>query len=631
VSKQLGKVLYGALFTVVLPTLLWGWARATRGIVTIAMPPAAFGWALSAVGFSMTLAGIVALAIWGRGLPMNAYPPPRLVTRGPFALFANPIYVGFCAACAGASIAAASASGLYLVTPTMILCSAALVLGYEGPALRARFGPRPTPLFAFARDEDGPPSRRERIIAYAIAIVPWCVLYEGIARMGRPPDAFTLALPGEEAWPVIEQAEIAYISIYPAVLALPLLVRTRRALRRFEIDVVIAMALIFPLYLALPIASIPRSFEPDGVLGRLLFFERALDTPLEAFPSFHVVLAFLVARALKRPAAYAWAAIVSAACIATGMHTALDVVAGLFASLVVIRAASIASAARNATERIANSWREWHFGPVRVIHHGLFAGLGTAGALVIVGAFVGPGHSTLVVTTALAGLLGAGAWAQLVEGSAVLMRPYGFYGGVLGIIVAAFAAPWFGVSTWHALAAYALAGPFVQSMGRLRCLVQGCCHGAPCSPSWGIVYRHPRSRVVKLAELGGVPVHPTPLYSIAWNAVVALVVVRLAILGVPASFLAGVYLGLTGIGRFVEEAYRGEPQTPTFGGLRLYQWIAIATIVAGAAVTSAPSTPLGPPAIDAAGIVVALGAGVVVAVALGVDFPSSNRRFSRLA
>ena len=49
--------------------------------------------------------------------------------------------------------------------------------------------------------------------------------------------------------------------------------------------------------------------------------------------------------------------------------------------------------------------------------------------------------------------------------------------------------------------------------------------------------------------------------------------------------MCGIYLLLSGCGRFVEEAYRGEPQTRVLAGLRFYQWIAIACVVAGAAIT----------------------------------------------
>src|SRR5579863_7491193 len=43
---------------------------------------------------------------------------------------------------------------------------------------------------------------------------------------------------------------------------------------------------------------------------------------------------------------------------------------------------------------------------------------------------------------------------------------------------------------------------------------------------------------------------------------------------------------LTGLGRFVEEAWRGEPQTPGFLRLRLYQWAAITSVIGGALMTA---------------------------------------------
>ena len=96
--------------------------------------------------------------------------------------------------------------------------------------------------------------------------------------------------------------------------------------------------------------------------------------------------------------------------------------------------------------------------------------------------------------------------------------------------------------------------------------------------------------------------------------------------------VGGVYLMLTGIGRFVEEAYRGEPQTPIFLGLRLYQWIAIVTVFLGAAITTLVRTPLTPePIIHLSSIFVALACGIAAWFVSGVDFPESSRRFARLS
>jgi len=96
-------------------------------------------------------------------------------------------------------------------------------------------------------------------------------------------------------------------------------------------------------------------------------------------------------------------------------------------------------------------------------------------------------------------------------------------------------------------------------------------------------------------------------------------------------FIFGLYLILTGIGRFVEEAYRGEVQTPIIKGLRLYQWTAIISVLIGIIMTVihidvvVVSSDVGWETIMSAMI-----GGLFTAFAMGVDFPYSNKRFSRL-
>jgi prolipoprotein diacylglyceryltransferase len=96
--------------------------------------------------------------------------------------------------------------------------------------------------------------------------------------------------------------------------------------------------------------------------------------------------------------------------------------------------------------------------------------------------------------------------------------------------------------------------------------------------------------------------------------------------------VGGVYLILSGIGRFVEEAYRGEPQTPILWGLRLYQWIAIVSVLLGAAITTLVRTPQTPaPILHLSSVLVALVCGIAAWFVSGVDFPESSRRFARLS
>lgn len=642
IGARLGKIAYGALFVAVLPALLVAWAKGTADVVRLpAIASVPIGVAIAAFGVALVLAGWAALWRWGGGLPMNAYPPPRFVSRGVYRLVAHPVYVGFCAMCVGTSIAAGSASGLWLVSPAVMLGCAALVYGYEGPDLDARFGAsRPRPWLSLPAGGIAPPSLAERLSLYPLVFAPWCALYGAVMLLGPPPDAVSGALPFEASLPVLERTELVYGSVYFAALAAPLVAPTRSALRAYAVRALVSMAIIFPLFFALPIIAPPRPFTPRGLLGDLLATERLCDTAAGAFPSYHVVFAFLAADVFAarasspsgRAAARAFAVVASLSCITTGMHTVIDVVAGVLTYLLIARGAWVLERLRRLVEGIANSWAEVQWGGVRFINHGLWAALGTFGGLLIVGAMTGPGHAPAALVAAAGGLIGAGAWAQIIEGSSSLLRPYGYYGGLFGIIIAAFAAPLLGSDTWLVLGAFATAGPFIQAVGRLRCLVQGCCHGREAPAAIGIRYRHPRSRVCRIAHLDGVPLHPTPAYSILTNAVTALVLGRLVSLHAPLHFVGGTYLVLNGLGRFVEEAYRGEPQTPIYFGLRLYQWVALGNIVAGAVVTaafhSAPAPSLYP---TWHGALAALFFGVVSGFALGVDFPASSRRFSRLA
>jgi protein-S-isoprenylcysteine O-methyltransferase Ste14 len=635
----LGKVLYGALFVVVLPALLLAWARATAGVVTVpTFTSLPVGAALAGTGAALILAGWYALYRHGGGLPMNAFPPPRYVARGVYALVPHPIYVGGAALAFGISIAAGSSSGFWLVSPTLALSAVALVYGYEKHDLRARFGePVARPFLSLPPAEDAPPTLAERLALYPLVIGVWAALYGVVMAAGLPPDARSSFTAFEARLPVFEGTEAIYALTYPFVLLSPLAARSRRDLRALSVNALLACALIYPLYLALPLTAPPRPFTPGGPLGHLLALERGLDTPGAAFPSFHVVWAFLAADAFAsrwprlRLPLRALGLAIAASCFTTGMHSLADVAAGLVAYLLVTRHAAVWEALRALAERAANSWYEWRIGPLRIINHGIWGGLATGTGLLLIGWLMGPGHALSILVPAVGGLVGAGLWAQIIEGSPSLLRPYGFYGGLLGVILGCVAAPLTGTSVWLLLAACATAAPAIQALGRVRCLVQGCCHGHETTPRVGIRVHHPRSRVVRLSPLGGVPVHPTQLYSILWNAASALVLGRLWTLHAPQHFIAGIYLLLNGLGRVVEEAYRGEPQTPIYFRLRFYQWAALGSMLGGGLMTALGSSDAAPtPELSWPVAAIGLAFGAFTWFATGVDFPESNRRFARL-
>ena len=87
------------------------------------------------------------------------------------------------------------------------------------------------------------------------------------------------------------------------------------------------------------------------------------------------------------------------------------------------------------------------------------------------------------------------------------------------------------------------------TIGRLGCLLAGCCHGRATDVWWAITY--PTSHAT-----GGAPVHPTPLYDSA-SAVVAMLAWRV-MNAQPAGNRALVVAAVLGVCRVVTELWRGD-------------------------------------------------------------------------
>jgi prolipoprotein diacylglyceryltransferase/membrane-associated phospholipid phosphatase/protein-S-isoprenylcysteine O-methyltransferase Ste14 len=638
---RIARVLYGLLFVAAIPICLVLWAARTDDFVRLPplhSPPA--GAALVAAGAALMLLGVRALIVHGGGLPMNAFPPPRYVKRDIYRYVSHPIYAGFTAAAAGAAIAAGSASGLWLITPLVAAGCAALVLGHESHDLRRRFGgDLRRPLISLPPSTGEKPGAWNRASAYVLVLAPWLLVYEAALLAGRPHDAIEAYLPFERSWPVLAWTEAIYASAYAVVLLAPLAAASCRDLRRFCASGLLATALNGFLFFTLPVVAPPRPFVPEGFWGELLDLERRLEgaSGAAAFPAFHVTWSFVAAAVFAsrfprlRGLFWLWSALVAGSCITTGMHALLDVLAGFLVFFLVHRIDRIWERLRAAAEAVANSWKEWRIGRLRIINHGAYGAAGAFTGVAVAGGLMGAEHLGELLIVSAASLVTAAFWAQIVEGGSVSLRPFGYYGSVIGAAAGGAAVWLLGGPGWLVLAALSVAAPWVQALGRLRCLVQGCCHGREAPPGIGIRFHHPRSRVVRLSTLGGLPIHPTQLYSILWNAACGVALIRLWFVDVPLPFVAGSYLILAGLGRFVEESYRGEPQTPVVAGLPIYQWNAIASVVVGAAATCLRS-PAAIPGwrLDLKLLLAALLFACATGLAMGVDFPESNRRFARL-
>jgi protein-S-isoprenylcysteine O-methyltransferase Ste14 len=634
------RAAYAAFFVVALPLLLAVWAWRLDRIVhlpTWGVPGT--GVVLAAAGLALMITATSALWAFGRGLPMSPFPPERLVTRGAYGLVAHPIYLGAVCTCAGLAIAAQSPSGLWIVSPVLAAAAAAFVLGYERDVTFHRFGAPAPSLLRVAPASDAVPRMSARLAFYPVVFLPWLVAYEAVNRLGPPADARSTYLAWESSIPVVAWTEVVYAATYLFVLFAPIVAGRERDLRRLALRGLGATAAIVMFYLLVPLIAPAKPFPADSFWTYLLALERAVSSrPTAALPAFHVVWACLACEVYiarwprARFAFVALAAAIGVSCVTVGLHSALDVAAGFLAYLLVARAGGLWRWLCRATEIVANSWSEWHLGPVRLLSHGVFAAIGAAAGAGVAVHVAGSGELWWIVAMTFGAEAGAAIWAQMLEGSPQLLRPYGYFGGVAGIIVVGTVAAAVSHDAWLLVAAMAVGGCFAQAIGRLRCLIQGCCHGRPVDSPWGIRYMHPRSRVLRLAGLGGVPLHPAPLYSILSTVVTGCVLLRLWAIGVPLTFVAGSYLILIGLARFVEEHYRGEPQTACVGGLRLYQWLAILFVAAGAVVTSLGGARATlPPLLDPGVLPVLVAIAAVSYPAFGVDLPGSNRRFSRLA
>ena len=629
-SKALaGKIAFGLLFAVVLPLLLVAWATAADTVVTLkAVHDTTWGILLSAVGGAFILAGVFALVKHGHGLPMSPYPPAEFVSKGVFKYISHPIYTGACLVVVGVSILTGSPGGLWLVSPVFVLGCVAYVMGFEKEALRHRFpnvGYRP--LLGMPEPGGEAPTAWNRISAYILVLLPFYLLDRLVLFLDLPGKASVVSLPYEQGVPVFAFARAMYMLVYPWVVLAPLLAHTKRDLREFMVSGLGATALVMLVVFILPLVSPPR-----GLTAPPLSFA-------SMFPAFPVILAFIAAPVYAhrfRRLRWLWwfiALLIALACIFSGYFSIFEALGGFVVAWLVKGRRWIWQHLRRSAEALANSWREWRFGKIRLINHGFYGGLATFIGVLIVAALVGKEYLPAISLVIVTSMIFSALWAQLIEGSEQLLRPLGFYGGVVGIVVGCAVASWlFHVSFFYILAAFAVAAPWIQGTGRVRCLVQGCCHGRVASPGIGIQYRHPRSRVIRIAGLKDEYLHPTPLYSILTNIVIGLILLKLWFVSVPGAFLCGLYLVLSGLGRFVEEGYRGEPQTRVIAGLRLYQWIAVLCLAAGAALTTfrgvKTTTYLH---FDSRIVLVAGALGLLSLLLTGVDFPESNKRFSRLA
>jgi len=621
IKGPLGKFLYGFAFLVLIPAGLWFWAKYTGQIVHLPVIESRIGGGIMIfAGGLLLLWAMVALMYYGRGLPMNGYPPSLFVTKGPYRLFRHPIYLGFGLIMIGYFVFTGSPSGFWLVSPLAILGMIALVMGYESIDLKRRFPDQPVrTILDYREGKTESPGLRVRLTSMFGVVSCFVLCNFVILKLNG--DVHPLFGEPLRIIPALENPYLPFLSVI-FILIIPFMVKEKISLRGWEVSGFVGLS--GSCFIALLYPSIGAQYFSTA--GSALF-------------TVPVFLIFIAVKAIfwqsKRGAIIF--AIVALILMLIQLANSRSAVLHLAISTLIVLLSTNYHVVwiffKNGSENIANSWKEWVFGKVRVINHGFYVGFGAFFGILLAGSLAGKAYSLALLVSTIMITTFAALWAQIIEGSAKLKRPFGYYGGVVGILFGTLAVWAMGLNGWIVIGVGSVVMPWVQAIGRFRCLVNGCCHGRQTNNHiLGIRYFHPRSRVCTISGLRGELIHPTQLYSILWLFFVGVVLLTLWNKpNVPIPLIFGLYLILTSLGRFVEEAYRGEVQTPTIKSLHLYQWTAIVVAMAGILITVIPTEPVViNPGLCWESVLGAALSGLFVFFAMGVDFPNSNVRFSRL-
>lgn len=158
--------------------------------------------------------------------------------------------------------------------------------------------------------------------------------------------------------------------------------------------------------------------------------------------------------------------------------------------------------------------------------------------------------------------------------TALLMAGGVFYGGLLLAVPMCW---WYirrnGLPLWTTCDLFAPGIAMAQGMGRMGCLLAGCCFGRPTEAPWGITF----SSTLAAANSGtplGVPLHPSQIYE------------SIAVLLILGVLLAGerrwrafpgrtfwTYVLLYAVARIVLELFRGDPRGMVFDTLPTSQFV----------------------------------------------------------
>jgi phosphatidylglycerol:prolipoprotein diacylglycerol transferase len=141
-----------------------------------------------------------------------------------------------------------------------------------------------------------------------------------------------------------------------------------------------------------------------------------------------------------------------------------------------------------------------------------------------------------------------------------------FYGGLIfAFLVGLWLVRRYKLPVWKAADAYAPGIALGHVIGRLGCLLAGCCFGKPTDLPWGVTFTSP----VAASNVGtplGIPLHPTQLYDAGAELLILAILLIFEKRGRPfAGRTFWLYMLLYAISRFIVEIFRGDERGMMLG------------------------------------------------------------------
>ncbi len=154
-----------------------------------------------------------------------------------------------------------------------------------------------------------------------------------------------------------------------------------------------------------------------------------------------------------------------------------------------------------------------------------------------------------------------------------------FYGGLIAaLIVGLLLVKRYKLPVWKTADLIAPGIALGHVIGRIGCLLAGCCYGRPTSVPWAITFHNPLAGLNVGTPLD-VPLHPTQLYDAGTELIILIGLLATEKKGKPfAGRTFWLYMLLYAITRYIVEIYRGDDRGMFFSTFSTSQLVSIAIV-----------------------------------------------------